>query len=203
VRKNSGRGPWAAPLLGPYLERALSDLLGANIAVAVEPGGQVGASRRAATEVAVGRVLGRRHSVRYRPDGRPQADGGRVISVSHGAGVTLCAAASATVGCDVEPVTARSQADWAALLGSHAELARLTAGELGEDADTGCTRVWTAIECLQKAGWPPGSPLTLAPAPPEGWAVFACAAARIATFTTTLCGADGAVTFTVLTGGGT
>ncbi|NUP81451.1 MAG: SDR family NAD(P)-dependent oxidoreductase, partial [Nonomuraea sp.] len=41
VRKTGGAGPWAPPLLGPYLERTLEDLTGARVAVVVEPGDDV------------------------------------------------------------------------------------------------------------------------------------------------------------------
>jgi enediyne polyketide synthase len=39
VRKGDGSGPWVVPLLGPYIERVLGDLVGAQVAVAVEPAG--------------------------------------------------------------------------------------------------------------------------------------------------------------------
>ncbi|MYV70147.1 SDR family NAD(P)-dependent oxidoreductase, partial [Streptomyces sp. SID2131] len=39
VRKTDGSGPWVAPLLGPYLERSLEDVVGSRVAVAVEPHG--------------------------------------------------------------------------------------------------------------------------------------------------------------------
>src|SRR5262249_25449794 len=121
VRKKDGRGPWVAPLLGSYLERTLGDLVGAQVAVAVEPHGPDQPAgmeqRRAATSVAAGRAFGHGVEIRYRPDGRPETDGGRSVSASHGAGVTLAVAAAGTLGCDVEAVAARSEADWQGLLG--------------------------------------------------------------------------------------
>ena len=205
VRKKDGRGPWVAPLLGSYLERALGDLVGAQVAVAVEPHGaeepQSVDERRAVTAVAAGRAFGHGVEVRYRPDGRPETDGDRSISASHGAGVTLCVAAPGIVGCDVEAVATRSAEDWQGLLGAHAPLAALVAGELGEDADTAGTRVWAAAESLAKAGLVPDAPLTLTPAQRDAWTVFASGSVRIATLATTLRGIEDPVVFAVLTDG--
>jgi enediyne polyketide synthase len=187
VRRNDGRGPWVAPLLGPYLERSLDDLLGARIATAVEPDGAGRVDGHGAgTRLAVSRALGRDTPVRYRPDGRPEVDGDRAVSVAHGAGLTVCAAATGTVACDVEPVTARSDADWAGLLGRHAALAALVAGETGEDAAAAATRVWSAVECLRKAGLPADAPLTLTPDRRHAWVVFASGGLRVATIVTRL-----------------
>jgi enediyne polyketide synthase len=205
VRKQDGRGPWVTPLLGPYVERALADLIGETaVAVAVEPpdpdGPAHNGARRARTAVAVGRALGHQAKVRYRPDGKPEIDGGLAISASH-AGVTLCVAAPDTVACDVEPVTARSAETWDGLLGGHAPVAGLLTAETGEDADTAATRVWTAMECLQKAGLPPSSPLTVTPVRRDGWTVFASGTMRISTLAVTLRDAPDPVVFAILTAG--
>jgi enediyne polyketide synthase len=206
VRKSDGRGPWVAPLLGPYLERGLGDLLGAQVAVAVEPDGPgeadpAGAERRTRTAVAAGRALGHPARIRYRPDGRPEVDGDRAVSAAHGAGVTLCVAATATVSCDVEPVVERTAAAWNGLLGQHTPLAALVATELGESADTAGTRVWAAVECLQKVGQPTHAPMTLTTARRDAWTVFASGTLRIATLVTSLRDAPDPVVFAVLTDG--
>ncbi|WBB80694.1 type I polyketide synthase [Micromonospora sp. WMMD882] len=203
VRKKGGAGPWVPTLLGSYLERSLNDLVGADVAVVVEPHGPdepAGvAQRRAVTAVAAGRALGGPVEVRYRPDGGPQVDGDRAISAAHGAGVTLCVAASGPLGCDVEAVAARSATDWQQLLGAHHPLATLVEREYGEDADSAATRVWTAIESLQKSGLTTGAPLALLPGDRDGWVVFASGALRIATLRTTLRGGGAPVVFAVLT----
>jgi enediyne polyketide synthase len=203
VRKKDGRGPWVTPLLGSYLERTLGDLLGAQVAVAVEPHGpddpQGVAERRSVTAVAAGRAFGRPVEIRYRPDGRPEADGDRAVSASHGAGVTICVAAAGTVGCDVEAVAPRSAEEWRGLLGAHAPLAELVDRETADGIDTAGTRVWAAMECLQKAGVVPVAPLTVTPAQRDAWTVFASGTLRIATLATTLRGGTGPVVFAVLT----
>jgi enediyne polyketide synthase len=204
VRKRDGRGPWVAPLLGSYLERTLEELLGARIAVAVEPYSSPDLGRRerrSATARAAWRALDHRVKVRYRPDGRPEIDGDQQISASHGAGVTLCVASGATVSCDVELVAARQAAEWDGLLGPHASVAQLIAGQPGEGLDTASTRVWSAIECVAKAGLPASAPISLASERRDAWRVFASGALRIATLVTTLRDVPGRVVFAVLAEG--
>ncbi|GAA0379032.1 polyketide synthase [Acrocarpospora corrugata] len=196
VRKGDGRGPWAPALLGPYVERMLADLIGADVAVAVEPGGE----RRAATALAVGRASGGPVEIRYRPDGRPEIDGG-TVSAAHGAGLTLAVRADGQLGCDLEPVAERSAETWAGLLGGHAALAGLVAEETGDSADTAGTRVWSALECLQKAGLTTAAPLTLARAGRDPWVVFASGSLRIATLATSLRGHGEPVVLAVLAEG--
>ncbi|MGW5555897.1 type I polyketide synthase [Micromonospora sp. NPDC003944] len=196
VRRTDGRGPWVASLLGPYLERALDDFGdGVPVAVAVEPDHEVAAAptdnagghvrqRRARTALALSRALGRGVQVGYRPDGRPELVGEAEISAAHGVGLTLAVVGAA--GCDLEEVVARDGAVWQDLLGSHTELARLVARDGRESFDTAATRVWTALECLQKAGHTVRAPLTVQPAERAGWAVFASGELRIATLVTTV-----------------
>ncbi|MFF0174084.1 SDR family NAD(P)-dependent oxidoreductase [Micromonospora profundi] len=210
VRKQDGRGPWVAPLLGPYLERALGDVLGAQVAVAVEPDGpaepidQQGghlAWRRGRSRIAARRSTGEPVEVTYRPDGRPEIAGERTLSVAHGAGLTLAVTATGALGCDVETVLHRDDAVWDGLLGEHARLARLVAANTGEDADTAATRVWTALECVQKSGGQPSGPLTLLPSPRPGWTVFGAGEMRVAAFVTAVRGVDEPVVFAILTEG--
>lgn len=204
VRKTGGRGPWAAPLLGPYLERAVGDILDARVAVAVEPDdpGTFGdGASGTRTERAAARVFGHPVEVRYRPDGRPEVDGDLDISVAHGAGVTGCVVARGVVACDVEPVVPRSAETWEGLLGAHRRITGLLTADAGDDADTAATRVWSAQECLRKAGSSPGAPLMLLSAAPDGWAVFGSGDLRVAVLVSTLHGVAEPVTFAILTSG--
>ncbi|EDY52387.1 PskE [Streptomyces clavuligerus] len=206
VRKRDGAGPWAAPLLGPYLERTTEDLLGVRLSVAVEPVAAKGEAstrlRRSRTAAAASRALGAPTRPRYRADGRPELPGGRSLSASHGPGFTLCAVSGpddGTVACDVEEVAARPAPEWEALLGARDALALLVARETGEDTDTARTRVWAAGECLQKAGATASAPLALAPAPHDGWAVLTSGGLRIATLATRIRGAAEPVVLAILT----
>ncbi|MFD1832763.1 SDR family NAD(P)-dependent oxidoreductase [Streptomyces desertarenae] len=190
VRKTDGSGPWVAPLLGPYLERTLEDVLGARIAVAVEPHGDTPAEsvaeRRRFTATAAARTLGAPVAVRHRPDGRPELDGDRHVSAAHGLGITLSAVSDAEVACDIEAVCMRPAAEWEDLLGEHTAVAELVARETGEAPDTAATRVWSAVECLKKAGVMAGAPLTVLPRSRNAWVLFAAGGLRIATFVTAL-----------------
>ncbi len=203
VRKTDGSGPWVAPLLGPYLERTLEDVLGTRIAVTVEPHGDAPAGsvdeRRAFTATAASRTLGAPVTVRHRPDGRPEIDGGRCVSAAHGLGITLGAVADTEVACDVEAVCMRPEAEWEGLLGEHAAVAELVAKETGEAPDTAATRVWSAVECLRKAGIAAGAPLTVLPRRKDAWVVFAAGDLRIATFVTGLLNALEPAVFAFLT----
>ncbi|QGN48365.1 SDR family NAD(P)-dependent oxidoreductase [Micromonospora sp. WMMC415] len=202
VRKRSDLR-WVAPLLGPYLEREFGDLLGVPIAVAVEPDapgdGGAGAAGRGRTARAAGRAFGRAVDVRYRPDGRPEVDGDRQVSAAHGAGLTFCVVGPGPLGCDVEPVTARPAPEWDGLLGPNRGLADLVAAETGEDLAVAATRVWTATECLQKAGLPQRSPLALH-STGDGRVLLASGDLRIATAPATLRDQAAPVVFAVLTG---
>jgi enediyne polyketide synthase len=197
VRKKDGGGPWAPALLGPYLQRRLEHLIEADIDVVVEP--DLVANRRKNTALALSRARGHKVSVRYRPDGRPQV-AGCTVSAAHGAGLTLAVTGPGpdAIGCDVEPVAPRTTTQWGDLLGERISLAELLNAESEDSLDLAATRVWCAIECLQKAGEPPASPLTLAGQSGDGWAVFAAGARRVATFATSIHEADELVVFAFL-----
>ncbi|WP_214410487.1 type I polyketide synthase [Sphaerisporangium fuscum] len=193
VRKKDGRGPWVTPLLGSYLERTLEDLVGARVAVAVEPYDEDG-DAEARTAVAAGRALGRPVEVRQ-VDGRLEADG-TPVAAAHGAGLTLLVAGTAA-GAAVAQVAERTQAEWRELLGSHAPLAEEVSRQTGEGLDTAAARVLAAVESLGGAG----STLALTPAGHGAWAVFAAGDARVSTLVTTLRDAPHPVVLAVLTEG--
>lgn len=207
VGGGDGHGPWTVPLLGAHLERRIEDLTGARIAAVVEPhaGGTAGAAaRRARTALAAARAVGHPVELRYRPDGRPELPGGAAVSASHGPGSTLCVVADGPVSCDVEAVAARPAEVWQALLGRRRRIAELAAegafGAGAEPFDVAATRVWSAVECLRKAGQPVDAPLT--PTPGRGaWTVFASGALRIATLATRLRNVPDPVVLAVLVRG--
>lgn len=193
VRKLDGSGPWLPALLGPYLERRAEPNLGSALSVAVRPDEDTGAALRS--------LLGPETAVRHRPDGKPEVDG-RHVSASHGAGVTLAVSGARPLGCDVETVVERDEAQWAGLLGeSGLALARLLAAERGEGLSLAGTRVWGAIECLRKNGRAVAE-LTLEPAGPDRWVRLRSGRARIAGFATALNGVGEPVVFTMMAEGG-
>lgn len=174
VRKKDGRGPWVIPLLGPYLERTLPELVGdVPVAVAVEP---------------------HEHD-RDRDDARARAEsrvGGGALS--DGPGLTLCVAAEGTVACDVEPVAEQD------LPGACAALAERLAAQTGEAAGGAATRVRAAMNCLREAGLPEDAPLDVA-AVRGPWAVLTHGDLRIATLVTALRNVPDTVAFAVLVSG--
>ncbi|MFC9438488.1 SDR family NAD(P)-dependent oxidoreductase [Nocardia sp. NPDC057030] len=151
---------WIPELLGPHLQRRLDTRLTSPVQLAIvrdQPPVPVLddpriSLRRNATRRALAAALGRTVVLRYRPDGRPEIPDGHA-SFAHGAGVTVAVVAACPVGCDLEPVQARTQAQWAGLLGnSGVALAELCGRAAGESFDTAATRVWSAREAVTKLG---------------------------------------------------
>ncbi len=142
-------GPWSEALLGPYLERRLQELVsGSHVSVSLLH--RNGHDRRTAGDLAVQDALGGDEetiSIHRRPDGKPQLNGDRSVSISHGERLTMAVAGSGALGCDVEAVRARPEQSWRDLLGRERfELCCLIGKQSGEDLDTAATRVWTACE---------------------------------------------------------
>ncbi|SDI18061.1 type I polyketide synthase [Nonomuraea jiangxiensis] len=187
VRKQDGRGPWLAPLLGSYLERSLEDLIGARVAVAVGP-------RQDGTEVTVGRALGRPADLAYDAAGRPEVEGTR-IAVAEGAGVILSASTLGTVACEVAPVGGEP------VPAAYAGVAERVGAARGEQPDTAAARVRAALACLERAGVAAGAPLEVAEPGQAAWAVFASGNLRVATLVTTLREVSDPVVFAILTEG--
>jgi enediyne polyketide synthase len=154
----------------------------------------------------VGWLLGGEADLRYRPDGKPEVNGGFAVSSSHGAGVTFTVASTASgtaVACDVEVASERSEEDWAGLLGpAGLDLARLIAHESDESLSVAGTRVWGAFETLSKNGRARADLVLDGGARSDRWVLLRSGAARIATFPTLLNGKRDPVVFTMLTEGG-
>jgi len=204
VRKQDGTGPWTPALLGPYLERRTETVLSSPLRTVVWPddGTSAGgiAGRREQTARALGLALGRQPRLAYRPDGKPEADGGIEVSAAHGAGVTFAVADEHTVSCDVEPAVTRSPQEWTGLLGAVGyALASLIASESGEDLSVAATRVWCAQECLRKAGHARAELVEVSGPRADQWVVLSSGTLRIATFRTSLRGLAEPVVFAMLT----
>jgi enediyne polyketide synthase len=162
VQKIDPPESWRAALLAPYLERRLEEIL---------PGRRV--------HVTLGQGSNGLH---HRPDGKPD----RQISRSHAGDLILEVTAEGRLGCDLEPVSERSEQVWRDLLGDGFALAELIASERGESRDAAATRVWTAVESLKKAGVPHGAPLvldrTIDPEDGDGWLLLRSGDLRIGTY---------------------
>jgi enediyne polyketide synthase len=176
-------GTLPAPLLGPLLERRIVSLVpGWEATVIVEPAD--GRDRRAQSEVAVRRATGISRRVVRRPDGKPEIVGSKLhVSASHSADLIVAVAGTKVVSCDAEQVVRKPKSVWLDLLGvDRFTLAELIAQRTQVGFDIAATHVWTATECLAKAGAIPGSPLVLDTCDQPGALLFACGSRRIATF---------------------
>ncbi|MBM2620114.1 SDR family NAD(P)-dependent oxidoreductase [Actinoplanes sp. LDG1-06] len=207
VRTRHDGDGWTPALLGPYLERMTGELTGVSVGVAVEPddpadadgaGGAIEIRRRRSARALV-RITGAPLEVRYRPDGRPEIDGGDTVSTAHAANLTLAALGAGPVAVDAEEVVPRSVNEWRGLLGVHAGLLTDLVDE--DSLQVAATRLWVAVECLQKAGEPPAAPLTVEPESRPGWQLFASGALRIATVDAALRDGPRRVVLGVLTKG--
>ncbi|MBN2475117.1 MAG: SDR family NAD(P)-dependent oxidoreductase [Pirellulales bacterium] len=173
---------WAEPLLGPYVERRLAELIpGSKPSIVVERNGAP--DRRTRGELAIRRAAGTMAAVHKRPDGKPEVCCGEEVSVSHADDLTMAVAAEGTVACDAQTVAPRPDEAWRDLLGPerHA-LSQLIVGGTEEDSSTAATRVWTAIECLQKAGAASDAPLVLHSVTEDDWVLLTAGRLSIATW---------------------
>ncbi|SFT35920.1 enediyne polyketide synthase [Actinopolyspora lacussalsi subsp. righensis] len=204
VRKRDGAGPWVPVLLGSHLERELERVLGGSRSVVVEPDpddsdGGTTADRRVRTELAVSRAVGRPLRLRYRPDGKPEADD-HEVSASHGAGLTLVVAGSSRLACDVQEAVERGTEDWAGLLGPELLAVRdLLIEECGDSVTVAGTRVWSVMECLRKTGAMTQA-VSLDRVHSDGWVSLSAGDSRIATWVTTVNDRREPVVFAVLAG---
>ena len=175
------QGEWAESLLAPYIERRVGELVpGASVSIALLR--DAGAERRARSDRAIRAVLGRDVAILRRPDGRPEVAGGPSVSTAHTGDLTLAAAGSGPLGCDVEQVTPRHAPAWRNMLGEdRSALAGFISRSMSEDMALSATRVWAAGECLKKAGAALDAPLLLASSTAEGWAVLSSGRLRVAT----------------------
>jgi enediyne polyketide synthase len=163
---------WVGPLLGPYIERRVQELIhGSKVAARVDKGS--GAERRVRTERAIERALGKGQVPCRLPDGKREVEGACAVSVAHAGDLTLVVAGPGPIGCDAEPVVAKSTAIWQDLLGlERFTLAGVAAYEAGEDFDSAATRVWATGECLKKAGLQVNTPLVLSSVELDHWVLF-------------------------------
>ncbi len=191
-------GGWAAPLMGPYLERRVGQLLpGTDVSVAVERNGA--ADRRARSDLAIRRALGTSVPIHRRPDGRPEACCDREVSVSHAGDLAMAVSGAGTIACDAEPVSARPAGVWRDLLGTQRyALAELIAGQTSEDRDTAASRVWAAVECLKKAGASLDVPLVFHSKTADAWVLLAAGPLSIATAVMPVRGTPEKMTYAIL-----
>jgi enediyne polyketide synthase len=186
-------GPWPESLLAPYLERRLEELE-AEAPVNVVFGRDGGQARSEDSARLIQQALGQESSLWRRPDGKPVVFGGRGISAAHSQHFTLAIAGGGGVACDLEELTPRAEAVWRDLLGEEGlKLAGAIAQEQAEDLNTAATRVWTARECVKKAGLAVEPPLVFEPATADGWVLLRAGSLTVATWVATVRGMNHAL----------
>lgn len=194
-------GAWPIPLLTPYFQRQLDDLVpGVSVGVARQG---MGNGEHDTAAGALEAVLARRVRLLRRPDGKPELadDPSVTVSAAYSGSAVLAVAGPATLGCDVELVVARTPDEWRQLLGGerHA-LGSQLALEAREPLDDALTRVWSAMECMKKAGLVTGTPMLLRSTHAGGWVVLGAGDTTIASFVGTLRGSGERLAFAILGG---
>jgi enediyne polyketide synthase len=155
--------PLPLPLLVPYLERMLNELLSPELRLRL--GEETAAD-------AVQQMLGPEANITHRSDGKPEivgCSGSHHVSVSHCCNLTFTVLAGHAVGCDLEKISAKSSEPWKSLLGESFPLAQLIAEKSRASLDVAATQVWSLKEALRKAGASLDQPLCLESVLPEHW----------------------------------
>jgi enediyne polyketide synthase len=166
----------AGPLLGPYLERRVEELIPEwRAAIVVE--------HNRDADPAIQRAIGSPEQILRGPDGKPHtASDTWQISASHSRDLVVAVAAREPVSCDAEEVVARSWDLWRDLLGADRfALAQSISAEMLATLDVAATHVWTASECLTKAGAIATAPLMLQRCADNHAVLFASGARKLAT----------------------
>jgi enediyne polyketide synthase len=193
---------WNVALLGPYLERRLRELCrSARLSVLLEQGGGID-DRPARGDQVIRRLLGSNGPVFRRPDGKPEIVGPDApdVSVSYAGDLVLAVAGPAPVGCDIETVSVSSgDLEWESLLGPLFELSAVLQELPHECRETAFARVWTARECLRKAGLAADAPLVVDAEDGGGWIVLRSGSVVIGTFVAQITGADAPFALALLT----
>jgi hypothetical protein len=103
--------------------------------------------------------------VKWNESGKPALEGvandNLDISLSHDESTLLCVAGTGSQGCDIAPITKRTQQQWIALLSSAKKPLLAHLPECGDSPDQAGTRIWAASEALQKAANSPVSDLSI------------------------------------------
>jgi len=195
------KGPWPEGLLTPYVERSLLALIpGADVSIAFER--DATSDRRDRSTRAIESVLGAGCVIR-RADGKPTSCDGRNVSASHCGDLTMAMAGRTPVGCDLEIVVTRPCETWSDMLGvERFKLAELISRETQETLDMAATRVWTATECLKKAGAGMTVPLVFVSAASNGWILLASGELKIVSGVVQRDGEKEDLAIALLTGGG-
>lgn len=150
---------WPDALVSASLEWRVREM-GATTELAAVFERDQSTDRKRRSEHAIQTALKLPLPVARRADGKPEVQSAMSVSAAHMNGLTLAVAGQGRLACDLEAILARTDEVWRDLLGwERWRLVELIAKQTGEDLHTAATRVWTAVECLKKAGVPEDSHL--------------------------------------------
>jgi enediyne polyketide synthase len=181
VSHRSTKVSWITSLLAPYLERRVHELLPASeLSVTLVQDAERDREKRSA--VAFQALLGAEGVVLKRPDGKPEVPNGSDVSVAHHDNLTLAVSGPAHIGCDLEKAVYRPPSIWRALIGDEGmALVQLLQSRVNESHEVSATRLWSAKECLKKAG-AMNAPLVFVSASDDGWVILSSGLSTIATY---------------------
>jgi len=169
IQSKSPQECWSASLLPPYLERCLLEEQ-PQIGMAIALANDSGPSPQEMTNQLLHQLAATSEPITRRIDGKPDPIKDQLVSASHCQDITLAVVQRShstngtrpQIACDIEQVTSSPSRPWEDLLGDAAlQLAQTVAQETGEAVDVAATRIWSAKECLKKAGLPAQTSLTL------------------------------------------
>jgi enediyne polyketide synthase len=190
---------WREALLGPYIERMINDFLPqASLRLTLRQ--YINLERQERSDQALSGLLSPAQAIHRRPDGKPgvMERPALAVSATHHAQLTLTAVGHETVACDVEAITGRSKRTWQDLLGQERYLlASVIATQAEEGLDAAATRVWSASECLKKAGVLINTPLLLDKLKADGWVILKAGNFAITTYITSIQGIDEQLVFAI------
>ena len=113
----------------------------------------------------------------------------------------MAVAADRQVACDVELVRDKGPDQWRDLLGGQLfDLANLISRSTTEGLQTAATRVWSAAECLTKAGLSTRATLTLDDTTSDGWVSLRSGKLQIETWVWPTDGDRAAQVYAILVG---
>ena len=169
IQAKSPQESWSAPLLPPYLERCLLEEQ-PQLAMAIAFAKDYDPNPQEMTNQLLQQLAATSEPITRRIDGKPDSIHDQPVSASHCQDLTLAVlqhchpttnGTKHQIACDIEQVSSSPSRPWGDLLGDAAlQLARVVAEATGEAIDLAATRIWSAKECLKKAGLPAQTSLT-------------------------------------------
>lgn len=189
---------WPEPLLLTYMERRIRELIPeSHFGIALKTGDID--IRQAISNETMQQAIGDSIAIFRRPDGKPVTNSHHRVSSSHHGALTLAVASDDIATCDVEKVMLQTDQSLANLVGEDGTmLARLIATSTQEETNISTTRVWSAKECIKKAGASINTPLVLLTSHKDGWVLLGAGKYKIATYTTFLRDNTEALCFSIL-----